>query len=284
MNRTWYWRGWQVRYRFEGGDRGLPPLLLIHGFGAAIGHWRKNQGVLAGDRRVYAIDLLGFGGSSKAAVIYTPTIWVEQLYSFWWEVIGVPTVVVGNSIGAMVGILAAAQYPAMAAGVVGISIPDLSEFEAMVPGFVRPIKRSLEAVVGGILALPLFYLMRRPAVIRWVLRTLVYRDRTQVDEQLVEMIAAPARDQRAATAFSYLNRGMARSTADLKVAIARLNSPLLILWGTQDRVIPPSLAPKLAIAGARLVWLEGAGHCPQDEVPEQVNQEILAWLGSVSLA
>lgn len=284
ITRTWYWRGWRVRYSCGGLDSGLPPLILVHGFGAAIGHWRKNQGILAGDRRVYAIDLLGFGGSSKAAVSYSPSIWVEQLYSFWREVVGVPTVVVGNSIGAMVGILAAVKYSEMIVGIVGISIPDLSELEAMVPGFVRPIKRSLEMLVGGLFSRPVFYLVRQPRVISWVLGNLVYGDSSQVDWELVELIAAPARESRASTAFSYLNRGMAGASANVRGAIGQLSCPLLILWGTRDRVIPPQLAVKLAAANSRakLVWLEGAGHCPQDEVPERVNQEILTWLGSLS--
>ena len=39
---------------------------MIHGFGASVGHFRKNIPVLAGEGyRVYAIDLLGFGASDK---------------------------------------------------------------------------------------------------------------------------------------------------------------------------------------------------------------------------
>ena len=42
------------------------PLLLVHGFGASVGHWRKNMPAFAAKGyRTYAIDLLGFGGSDK---------------------------------------------------------------------------------------------------------------------------------------------------------------------------------------------------------------------------
>jgi pimeloyl-ACP methyl ester carboxylesterase len=42
------------------------PVLLIHGFGASVGHWRNNIPALAAaGYRTYAIDLLGFGGSDK---------------------------------------------------------------------------------------------------------------------------------------------------------------------------------------------------------------------------
>lgn len=48
------------------GPDDAPPILLIHGFGASVGHFRKNFPALVGaGYRVYAIDLLGFGASDK---------------------------------------------------------------------------------------------------------------------------------------------------------------------------------------------------------------------------
>ncbi|MEL7333814.1 MAG: alpha/beta fold hydrolase, partial [Cyanobacteria bacterium J06560_2] len=60
---TWDWRGYDIKYVAYGEG---PPIVLIHGFGASIGHWRKNIPVLAAaGHRVYALDLLGFGDSDK---------------------------------------------------------------------------------------------------------------------------------------------------------------------------------------------------------------------------
>ena len=70
---TWIWNGHKVQYAVQGVGR---PLLLIHGFGASIGHWRKNIPALAeGGYRVFALDLLGFGGSDKAPLNYTLELW-----------------------------------------------------------------------------------------------------------------------------------------------------------------------------------------------------------------
>ncbi|MDX1978357.1 MAG: alpha/beta fold hydrolase, partial [Pseudanabaenaceae cyanobacterium bins.68] len=59
----WRWRDYDIHYAIAGSG---VPLVLVHGFGAAIGHWRKNIPVLAAaGYQVWAIDLLGFGRSHK---------------------------------------------------------------------------------------------------------------------------------------------------------------------------------------------------------------------------
>jgi len=59
--KTWVWRDQNINYVDIGGDDSKPPLLLIHGFGASIYHWRYNIPILAEKYHVYALDLLGFG-------------------------------------------------------------------------------------------------------------------------------------------------------------------------------------------------------------------------------
>ena len=43
---TWRWRGLEVHWR-RLGNPADPALVLLHGFGAASGHWRHNAGPLA---------------------------------------------------------------------------------------------------------------------------------------------------------------------------------------------------------------------------------------------
>ena len=112
-NSTWIWRGYEITYRAEG-DTGVP-VLLIHGFGASVGHWRKNIPVLAEGCRCYAIDLIGCGGSAKptprAEIEYTFETWADLVADFCREIIGSPTIVVGNSIGCIVALQAAVTHP-----------------------------------------------------------------------------------------------------------------------------------------------------------------------------
>ncbi|WP_371413620.1 alpha/beta fold hydrolase [Synechococcus sp. CB0101] len=74
------------------GNRSDPALVLIHGFGAASGHWRHNAAELAAAGWcVYAIDLVGFGASSQPGHRrHRPLdnrLWARQLKGFLEQVV-----------------------------------------------------------------------------------------------------------------------------------------------------------------------------------------------------
>jgi pimeloyl-ACP methyl ester carboxylesterase len=286
--RDWYFRGWRSHYGFcrsQNPHSTKPPILLIHGFGAAIDHWRDNISALAADHTVYAIDLLGFGRSEKPSARYSIYLWVEQVFQFWQKFIKVPMVIIGNSIGSLVAAIAASHHPEIASGVVTISLPDIAAFKDLVPKALQPIERTVKAIVSVLLVKPLFHLVRQPFIIRLVLKGIVYSDRRRVDGHLVEIIAKPARDRQAAEAFLRLNRSLNQPnySPSLTQALEQLQVPLLILWGSCDRLIPPSEGKRLIqyAPNATLMYLEGMGHCAHDENPERVNHEILTWLASL---
>lgn len=283
--RDWYFRGWRSRYGFrrsQNVEHSKPPILLIHGFGAAIDHWRGNIPALAENHTVYAIDLLGFGNSEKPPTRYSIHLWVEQVFQFWQKFIKVPMVIIGNSIGSLVAAIAASYHPEIASSVVVISLPDIAAFNDMVPKALQPIERTVKAIVSAVLVKPLFHLIRQPFTIRLVLKGIVYCDRRRVDKELVEIIAEPARDRQAAEAFLRLNRSISQPnySPSLTQALEQLQAPLLILWGSSDCLIPPSEGKRLVkyAPNATLMYLEGMGHCAHDDNPERVNYEILTWL------
>ena len=74
---------YNINYRVDG-DRGNPPIILVHGFGANANHFRHNIPRLArAGYRVFAIDLSGFGASDKPKnVEYSIDLWVDLLSSF----------------------------------------------------------------------------------------------------------------------------------------------------------------------------------------------------------
>ncbi|NJK59865.1 MAG: alpha/beta fold hydrolase [Oscillatoriales cyanobacterium SM2_1_8] len=235
--RDWRWRGWSIRYGFAGS--GSPPLVFVHGFGVNGGHWRHNWPFFAQQRRTYVVDLLGFGATEKPPLGLNTALWAAQLQGFAREVVGQPAVWVGNSVGSLASLRAIAPDPEGACGWVALSIPDVGRLRQGIPSWLQPWQQVLEGEVGALLAAPLLALLRQPATIRRVLLGTVYGDKAAiaVDAELVELIAKPARERRAARTLAYLCRGQARDATDATALLQTLSSqrPTLMLWGTRDR-------------------------------------------------
>jgi len=287
--RDWVWRGWQIRYSFMPAknpqDADNPPLILLHGFGAAIEHWRHNIPILSQNHRVYAVDLLGFGGSRKVQVPYTVNLWVEQIHDFWQTFINRPVVLVGNSIGSLVSMALAGKYPEMVAGLVMLSLPDVSRRREMIADWLLNIVTPIENFfTSPWLLKPIFYYLRRPQVLKkWT--GIAYEDKKAVSEELVQIIAAPTLDEGAAEAFISLAQAVNHPEycPPAKLILPRLEIPILLCWGKQDRMVPVQLAQGFVSLNPRIKYVEfaRAGHCLQDECPDRFNPILLEWLESV---
>lgn len=170
----------------------------------------------------------------------------------------------------------------MVKGIALINLPDFAVREEAIPGWLRPIVSTVEALVASAVVLKsLFYFLRHPAVVRkWA--GLAYANPEAVSTELVEILTEPTRDRRAAATFSSLLRAMIKAEfgPSVKAILPTLDMPLLLLWGRQDRMIPPYLAQQFAQLNPKLqlVEVDNAGHCPHDECPEQVNQILLEWM------
>lgn len=271
-------------YRHPGTREGMTrtPILLLHGFGAAIAHWRNNVEVLGELYPVYALDFLGFGASRKAATGYSIEFWVEQVHDFWQAVIGEPVVLVGNSLGSVVALTAAASYPEMVKGLVLLNLPDVAQRQEMLPGWLLPIVTGIERAIASPLLLKLlFRFLRQPKILHsWA--KFAYPNPNSIDQELIEILATPPQDEGAADAFYALCRAAQNPhfAPSAKALLARITVPIYLLWGTRDRMVSFSLAQSFIGINPQLkfVPLEGVGHCPHDEVPEQFNQLLLDWL------
>lgn len=292
--RDWFWRGYQIRYTYIRPESGAvqkienfphqntPPLILLHGFGASIGHWRHNLEVLGKYHPVYALDMLGFGASEKAPANYSVQLWLEQVYDFWQEFIRQPIIFIGNSIGSLIALAAAAVHPDMVQGIVMISLPDPTLEQEAIPAFLHPLVRGLKSIVASPLLLkPLFYFIRTPNVIKnWV--SLAYANPEAITDELIEILTEPPQDRGATRAFLALVQASIDESfsPSVKNILPNLTIPMLLIWGQKDRFVPPSLGSQFVEYNEKLelLYLEDVGHCPHDESPEQVNQLILNWI------
>lgn len=282
----WTWRGHQIAYTVQGTGQ---PLVLIHGFGASLGHWRKNIPVLAqGGYRVYALDLLGFGDSDQPSLAYSLELWQELLQDFWQTFIQTPTIYVGNSIGGLLTLMMLANHPASAqAGAVLNCAGGLNHR----PEELRPPLSWVMEIFTGLVSSPQFgplvyNQVRRRQNIRRSLQQ-VYRDRSAVTEELVEMIYAPAARPTAQPVFaSILTAPAGPQPSQL---LSTITQPLLVIWGEDDPWTPiqgAAIYRQLSQNGDRnppvtFHSIANTGHCPHDERPEVVNPLLLDWLAQI---
>lgn len=282
--RLWYWRGWRVRYWFHPGpaaESAISPLFLIHGFGANLNQWRWNLPALSAVAPVYAIDLLGFGDTEKAAAHYGASLWADQCADFLRQVIGQPVTVVGHSLGALVALTLAQCQPTWVRALLLVTVPTPASRDDLVAGWVADVARTVESwVASPVLLRPLFRVVRRRRFLERALRSL-YTQPQAVDADLVDTFALPPQQRGAARTLCYLVK--ARSdphfSPSVKTLLATLTHPTLILWGQRDRVIPPTLADGLADLNShiQLRFLPNLGHCLYDEDPDAFNQWVIQW-------
>jgi len=288
--RSLVWQGLQIRYSFWRSPHlinpDIAPLVLVHGFGASIEHWRDFIPLVVGDRPVYAIDLLGFGGSRKVAANFGVPLWAEQLHYFLTTVVQRPAILMGNSIGSLVCAVTAHRYPEQVAAIALLSVPDVAQRQEMLPKPILPIVTRLERLaLQPWLLRRLFQFLRRRGVLRNWLK-LAYPSFIDIPEELLDVIAAPTADTGAVEAFIALSRRVSQPDfcPAMAVILPGITCPILILWGEQDRFVPVAIASKLAQLNPKiqLKLLPNLGHCPHDEAPETVLQMFSEWLGGTS--
>lgn len=280
---TWHWQGHKIQYAVQGSGH---PLVLVHGFGASIGHWRKNIPVLAeAGYRVFALDLLGFGASDKPTLDYTVELWQQQLKDFWEAHIQEPTVFVGNSIGGLLTLMVVTEYPDIAAG--GVLLNSAGGLNHRPDELNLPLRLLMgtftKVVSAPVIGRFIFNRVRQKNRIRSTLRQ-VYRDRAAITDELVDIIYEPTRDPNAHQVFaSVLSAPPGPKPAEL---LPKLQRPLLVLWGDEDPWTPitgAKIYQQLSENNEKVEFypVPQAGHCPHDEKPELVNEQIINWLEKV---
>ena len=310
----WTWRDRNIGWSFQGPAeipsdtnesdtskaQGSVAVLLIHGFGANTNHWRFNQPVLAEHAPTFAIDLLGFGNSDQPrarlkdeaetpdSTHYGFDLWGEQVADFCREVINKPVLLVGNSIGGVVALRAAQLLEAdpVTSPCQGVVLIDCAQrlmddkqlsTQPAWMAWIRPLLKTL--VRQRWLSTALFRNAARPGVIRTVLRQ-AYPSGANIDADLVDLLFQPTQRAGAAEAF----RGFINLFDDhlAPQLMESLNVPVDLIWGERDPWEPLPEARRWAESidcVESIQEIAGAGHCPHDEAPDQVNKALLTILG-----
>jgi pimeloyl-ACP methyl ester carboxylesterase len=246
-----------------------PDVLLIHGLGAAKSSFFDCAALLAeAGYRVHALDLPGFGGSSKPPTAPYSAAWFAEAVRGVMDALDIESAhIVGNSMGGRVALEMGLRWPERVR-----SIAALCPAVAFIKRDFHPLVRLLRPELG---LLP--HKLRRSIVERQLWS--MFCDPDALDPSVADVVvdefqrhyaSAGARVAFYASARNiYLDRPF--GDGGFYSRLAELQPPALFVWGTHDKLIPAAFRHRVAEAlpAAEQVVLDGCGHVPQVERAEQ---------------
>jgi pimeloyl-ACP methyl ester carboxylesterase len=264
----------RLRIHHTWGGRGSPPVLMIHGLGSAgyLG-WRFNLPALAGGHRVLAPDLPGFGRSDKPRTRYGVPLFTRTLLRYLDSQGLERAAVVGASMGGRVALELALRHPGRVSRLVLVNSLGLGFPRRLVHGlFALPgVGRTAFRLTGTVLE-------RVPgATIRQLAGRLrlVENPERALDDAYLQALREIHADRGVAPAYLATVRALFLMGAhDLSRELRRLRMPVRLIWGADDPLFPVQHATRAhrLLPGSELAVMEGAGHSPQAERPDEFNR------------
>lgn len=235
-----------------------PAVVIIHGVGGHKEDWMAVAAALAEERRVFAVDMLGFGDSSKTGDDLSMPVQAAAIRDLLDHAGVAKASLVGNSVGGWVAATFAATYPERVERLVLI---DAAGFAAMFEG-----------------APPVNFDPSSPAEMQ-ALIDITISGPVAKTPHLAEAAYARYVDSGEKAIFATWGKSLFGSPR-LETLLPKIAAPTVVLWGADDKLFPSVLAEVFAgqIQGARSALIAGAGHFPQIDQPQATVEAIAAAL------
>ena len=261
-----------------------PPLLLLHGYGDSADTWRPVLDALGmRDRRAVAVDLPGYGRAARldpGAVLPQLDAFAAELVERLAEEAGEPVVVAGNSLGGAIALRLGERAELPIAGIVPIAPAGLE-----MPRWFELIEH--DPVLRRVLALPLpIPAPVLKATVSAVYRRLVFAQPQRIESAVFDTFYSHHQGRAGVAALLAAGRRLLPELTVTAFDLERVECPVLLVWGTEDRMIPPSGARVIlgALPETEVELIEGCGHCPQLEAPGRTVELLLDFAREASAA
>ena len=249
-----------------------PPLVLVHGLMGHAFSWRFAMPVFAQRFTVYAVDMLGAGYSDHPAIDQSLRANAERLLRFVDEIAGSPCLLLGSSHGGGIAMRAAALAPERVERIVLVSP-------------VNPWSRhgrGIAPVLSHPWIAPVFSRVapRVKSFQRYLLRRL-YGDPRRLRPGTLEGYRAPYAISGSFDQEMRILKTWNRDLDELRTLLPRIaDIPALLLWGSRDAAVSPASAEPLRrnFTRCRLIMMDGIGHIPYEEVPDEFNRIVYEFL------
>jgi pimeloyl-ACP methyl ester carboxylesterase len=259
----------RVHYQERGSGRAL---VLIHGNNSSAYSWSDVFDQLAKEFRVVALDLKGFGFTSKPAGDYRVETQAALVVRLLDELKIERAVLCGSSMGGAVALAAAINYPQR---VDALILVGSSAFEETRGGSLAPAYLRWPYIGGAVTALAL----TSDSLVRQGLRKSFY-DESKVTDERVAAYYRPLRTRGGQLAARLVREQ--RNYTLVENSLDKIRQPTLLIWGAHDRLNLLEDGRRLhsKIAGSQLVVFDNCGHLPQEEMPAAFVREVLSFMKS----
>jgi len=286
--------GWRCHVRTTPAthDR-AEPALLVHGLAGSAHNWTEFAGLLRDRLACEAIDLAGHGCSGPAPRgDYRLTAHAERVIGYLEHSGRGPVHLVGNSMGGAISILVAARRPDLVRTLTLVS-PAVADNRPR----IFPLRHNprMAAVVVPVLGEALTKRINARIAAEQRVRATIALCFGDANRYPADRLAEAVAETRERDALPWATSAVLKSMRGLATdqllrgrrgwaTMRTVAAPTLVVWGDQDRLVAPDLAPYVAAAipRARLLELPGVGHTAQMEVPDVTARAVLALVESAS--
>ncbi len=250
-----------------------PPLILIHGLLGFSFSWRFTLPALAPRFTCYAVDLLGMGHSERVSDLPVDFDSQARRMAQFMDGVGVVSAdVIGTSHGGAVAMTLAAQQP------------------ERVRRLVLVAPANPWSKIGSVLAAIIATRIGRCLFLRFASRwneaakarmARMYGDPSRMPPDSFPTYSAAAAVPGTLEQVARMMLSWKDDFSALERSLPRISHiPTLLVWGTRDRIVDPRSAARLkaAFTNARLIMMDGLGHLPYEESPDEFNRVLLEFL------
>ncbi len=247
-------------------------IVLLHGGGvdSALLSWREAIPVLAKNYRIFAPDMPGYGDTAfepgMGKMDFYPTFLGNLL-----DALGLPTAsLIGISMGGGIALNFTLDNPKRVEKLVladSLGIADRAPFHFL---------SWLTVKTPGVIPWSYSIMRSSRASLRWGVAS-IFGDPSQMTESLLNEVQKVVERKDSAKAFYELQKSEITPTR-IRVCfmdrLGEIHQPTLIVHGSKDRLVPVKYAVEASkkMPNARLESIEGAGHWPMRERPEDFNK------------
>ena len=253
--------GSEIRYLESGSSK--KTLLLIHGLGASCERWEKVLPIFEKDFQVIVPDLIGFGQSDKPTVDYTIDFFSNFLEKFLKSLGIEKTTIIGSSLGGQIA----------------------AEFTSANP---NSVEKLILVSPSGIMKQSTF------ALDAYIMAALYPNE--QSAKNAFETMDGSGKEIPSATITGFVSRmklhnakfafmstllGL-KNSESIITKLKNISSPTLIVWGSEDPVIPIKFANDFVIhiGNSELYEMSDCGHTPYVQKPELFASQVLKFLNN----